>query len=154
MLDEPTNYLDREALAALTEAIKAFSGGIVIISHNKEFTDAICSEKWHVENNVCEVEGEVKETNMKTKVGLTRKEKSEEYKADQELAVINASEKDGVNSNKTKLVHKEHLKNPRSLEYLSKVEIRKLTKLAKTAGMPLKEYVGKITKDSPEWKWL
>jgi elongation factor 3 len=152
VLDEPTNYLDREALAALTEAIKAFSGGIVIISHNSEFTKAICSESWHVENHVCTVEGDVKETSLKTKVGMTRKAKNEQE--ERELASINDSEKAGVNSNKTKLVHKEHLKNPRSLEYLTKVELRKLTKLAKTAGMPLKEYVGKITKESPEWKWL
>jgi elongation factor 3 len=152
VLDEPTNYLDREALAALTEAIKAFSGGVVIISHNSEFTKAICTESWHVENHVCTVEGDVKETSLKTKVGMTRKEKN--TKEDTELATINDSEKDGVNLNKTKLVHKEHLKNPRTLDYLTKVELRKLTKLAKTAGMPLKEYVGKITKDSPEWKWL
>lgn len=153
VLDEPTNYLDREALAALTEAIQAFSGGIVIISHNSEFTRAICTESWHVEDQVCVVEGDVKETTMKTKVGMTRKEKSTQEEDD--LAAINAaSEKDGVNLNKTKLVHKEHLKNPRTLDYLTKVELRKLTKLAKTAGVPLKDYVGKITKDSPEWKWL
>lgn len=34
ILDEPTNYLDRQALGALTQAIKTFSGGVVIISHN------------------------------------------------------------------------------------------------------------------------
>jgi ABC-type molybdenum transport system ATPase subunit/photorepair protein PhrA len=34
VLDEPTNYLDREALGALTQAIKGFHGGVVIISHN------------------------------------------------------------------------------------------------------------------------
>ena len=152
VLDEPTNYLDREALAALTEAIKAFSGGIIIISHNSEFTKAVCTETWHVENKECVVEGAAKETSLKTKAGMTRKEKNN--REERELAIINSSEKDGVNLNKTKLVHKEHLKNPRTLEYLTKVEIRKLTKLAKAAGLPLKEYVGKITKESPEWKWL
>ena len=105
-----------------------------------------------MENNACVVEGAVQETSLKTKVGMTRKEKSSQEET--ELAAINASEKDGVNVNKTKLVHKEHLKNPRSLDYLTKVELRKLTKLAKAAGTPLKDYVGKITKDSPEWKWL
>ena len=48
MCDEPTNYLDREALEALTQAIKDFGGGVLIISHNKEFTDALCNEHWLV----------------------------------------------------------------------------------------------------------
>ena len=35
ILDEPTNYLDREALGALANAIKEFGGGVVLITHNK-----------------------------------------------------------------------------------------------------------------------
>ena len=50
VLDEPTNYLDREALGALTQAIKNFHGGVVIISHNAEFTEALCSEQWMVKD--------------------------------------------------------------------------------------------------------
>jgi elongation factor 3 len=36
ILDEPTNYLDREGLGALILAIKDYKGGVLIISHNKE----------------------------------------------------------------------------------------------------------------------
>lgn len=43
-LDEPTNYLDRESLAALIEALKDFEGGVLIITHNREFSENICSE--------------------------------------------------------------------------------------------------------------
>merc|ERR1711871_923634 len=39
VLDEPTNYLDREGLGALVLAIKDYQGGVLIISHNKEFCD-------------------------------------------------------------------------------------------------------------------
>merc|ERR1711959_268996 len=46
ILDEPTNYLDRDALGALTVAIESFAGGVVVISHNAEFCDKICKEKW------------------------------------------------------------------------------------------------------------
>jgi ABC-type uncharacterized transport system fused permease/ATPase subunit len=35
VLDEPTNYLDREALGALTMGIKEFGGGVIMISHNQ-----------------------------------------------------------------------------------------------------------------------
>ena len=48
ILDEPTNYLDRESLAALAEAIKEFEGGVVIISHNHDFTSALCTENWYM----------------------------------------------------------------------------------------------------------
>merc|ERR1712078_678829 len=46
ILDEPTNYLDRDGLGALTLAIRDFEGGVIIISHNKEFCGAVAEEKW------------------------------------------------------------------------------------------------------------
>ncbi|KAF9962735.1 translational elongation factor EF-1 alpha [Modicella reniformis] len=48
VLDEPTNYLDRDSLGALTEALREFGGGVVIISHHRDFTEAICSETWSI----------------------------------------------------------------------------------------------------------
>ena len=36
VLDEPTNYLDRDSLGALSKALKTFEGGVIIISHNAE----------------------------------------------------------------------------------------------------------------------
>lgn len=41
VLDEPTNYLDRDSLGALSKALKTFEGGVVIISHNAEFTESL-----------------------------------------------------------------------------------------------------------------
>ncbi|KAI9002518.1 armadillo-type protein [Hyaloraphidium curvatum] len=49
VLDEPTNYLDRESLGALAHAIKEFGGGVCIITHNREFTEALCTEVWAVD---------------------------------------------------------------------------------------------------------
>jgi elongation factor 3 len=46
ILDEPTNYLDRDGLGALVRGLEAFKGGVVIISHNTEFTDSVCQQKW------------------------------------------------------------------------------------------------------------
>lgn len=48
VMDEPTNYLDRESLGALANAIKEFKGGVIIISHHAEFTSTICNEVWHM----------------------------------------------------------------------------------------------------------
>jgi len=46
ILDEPTNYLDRDGLGALVRGLEGFQGGVVIISHNEEFTNSVCTQKW------------------------------------------------------------------------------------------------------------
>ncbi|KAL2218553.1 elongation factor [Thermoascus aurantiacus ATCC 26904] len=48
VLDEPTNYLDRDSLGALAKALKAFEGGVVIITHSREFTENLTEEVWSV----------------------------------------------------------------------------------------------------------
>ena len=48
VLDEPTNYLDRDSLGGLAVAIRDYKGGVVMISHNEEFVGALCPEQWHV----------------------------------------------------------------------------------------------------------
>ena len=63
ILDEPTNYLDRDGLGALTKAIDEFKGGVIIISHNKEFANAVSQEKWIMEKGLLRKEGESVEKN-------------------------------------------------------------------------------------------
>merc|ERR1711937_587683 len=58
VLDEPTNYLDRESLGALAGAIETFGGGVVIISHNNEFTQALCPETWLMDAGHLETKGD------------------------------------------------------------------------------------------------
>jgi elongation factor 3 len=50
VLDEPTNFLDRDSLGGLAVAIRDYRGGVVMISHNEEFVGALCPEQWHVAN--------------------------------------------------------------------------------------------------------
>lgn len=49
ILDEPTNFLDREALGGLSVAIRDWGGAVCIISHNMEFVNALCPEIWNVD---------------------------------------------------------------------------------------------------------
>jgi len=62
ILDEPTNYLDREGLGALVLAIKDYKGGVLIISHNKEFCDGVAQEKWIMNKGMLRIEGESVDT--------------------------------------------------------------------------------------------
>jgi ATP-binding cassette subfamily F protein 3 len=49
-LDEPTNHLSIEAIDNLIQACQDFTGGIVIVSHNKYFLANVCEELFVVSN--------------------------------------------------------------------------------------------------------
>jgi len=49
VLDEVTNFLDREAIGGVAVAIREWGGAVCIISHNMEFVNALCPEIWNVE---------------------------------------------------------------------------------------------------------
>jgi len=81
VLDEPTNYLDRDALGALAIAVKEFEGGVVLITHNAEFSKAICEETWGVPGD-----GEVYITGQKWNLAKTTKgEAVAEFKQEEEV---------------------------------------------------------------------
>merc|ERR1711976_549942 len=61
ILDEPTNYLDRDGLGALVRGLEGYQGGVVIISHNTEFTDSVCSQKWIMEKSEVTGAGHLRE---------------------------------------------------------------------------------------------
>merc|ERR1712048_129393 len=61
ILDEPTNYLDRDGLGALVRGLENYQGGVVIISHNTEFTDSVCQQKWIMEKNQTTGAGNLRE---------------------------------------------------------------------------------------------
>lgn len=59
ILDEPTNYLDRDSLGALADAIEKYEGGIIMITHNDEFCRQLCPERWVLEAGRLNTEGDV-----------------------------------------------------------------------------------------------
>ena len=51
LLDEPTNHLDLDAVLWLEDWLKVFPGAVVLITHDREFLDAVAGEIVHIENN-------------------------------------------------------------------------------------------------------
>merc|ERR1719159_2404080 len=74
ILDEPTNYLDRDGLGALVLAIKDYQGGVLIISHNREFCDSVTTEKWIMNKGRLRIEGAPEEVLEDKKTDLGPKE--------------------------------------------------------------------------------
>ena len=58
LLDEPTNHLDVEGIAWLAEHLRrrwsAKDGGLVVITHDRWFLDAVCTRMWEVHDGVVE----------------------------------------------------------------------------------------------------
>ncbi len=50
LLDEPTNYLDLEARLWLEEFLNIFSGGTMVVSHDRDFLDAITREVYDIDH--------------------------------------------------------------------------------------------------------
>ncbi|ELR65600.1 Glutathione-regulated potassium-efflux system ATP-binding protein [Photobacterium marinum] len=49
-LDEPTNHLDLEGKEDLGETLGEFSGGFLLVSHDRELIEKSCNRFWLVEN--------------------------------------------------------------------------------------------------------
>ena len=84
-LDEPTNYLDNETLAALTAALKRFKGGVLTISHNASFVGDVCTDTWRVyQGKVTSSEDEARGVGASRKGGARRRRMHAKGDADEE----------------------------------------------------------------------
>lgn len=50
LLDEPTNHLDMESIIWLENFLKDYPGGILLVSHDKQFMTAVCNRTFDVNN--------------------------------------------------------------------------------------------------------
>ncbi|MEG0385700.1 MAG: ABC-F family ATP-binding cassette domain-containing protein [Solibacillus sp.] len=50
LLDEPTNHLDMGSTKKIIEQIKAYSGTIILVSHDRYFLDEVATKIWSLEH--------------------------------------------------------------------------------------------------------
>ena len=48
---------DRESLAALISALTKFDGGVLVITHQREFSESICTEIWAMKDGLLVASG-------------------------------------------------------------------------------------------------
>jgi ATPase subunit of ABC transporter with duplicated ATPase domains len=51
LLDEPTNHLDADSIVWLREYLRAYKGGLVIISHDTAMLDLVVNKVYHLDAN-------------------------------------------------------------------------------------------------------
>ncbi len=54
LLDEPTNHLDIDAREALVQALNAYEGAIVIVSHDPHMVERVADRLWLVKDGKCQ----------------------------------------------------------------------------------------------------
>ncbi|CAE7532535.1 NEW1 [Symbiodinium necroappetens] len=89
LLDEPTNFLDPSAIVALEAGLRSFQGGVVVVSHNAEFLQKLCTSFWSLERgrlSILDRNGEDKSGRIRSKL-CEQRAKQEEQLARERKAV-------------------------------------------------------------------
>ena len=53
LLDEPTNHLDVDAREALVQALNAYDGAVILVSHDVHMVELVCDRLWLVSDGGC-----------------------------------------------------------------------------------------------------
>jgi macrolide transport system ATP-binding/permease protein len=78
--DEPTSHLDIAGTRQVEDALRSFRGAVVLISHDRELLDTVCTKIWEVENGtVTEYKGNY--TAYQRQKELLREREWAEYEA-------------------------------------------------------------------------
>ncbi|ALM51003.1 ATP-binding cassette domain-containing protein [Halomonas huangheensis] len=94
LLDEPTNHLDLEMREALTEALAAFEGTVIVVSHDRHLLKATVDEFWRVADHRVEpFDGDLEDyrdwlkSRLEAERRNARQSKGEQSKSEQTEAV-------------------------------------------------------------------
>ena len=74
LFDEPTNAADMEMIDSMAEAIKAFNGGVVVISHDFRLLQQVAEEIWVIDRGLKVWNGDIRDykASLKKKFGYKK----------------------------------------------------------------------------------
>merc|ERR1712194_735342 len=74
LLDEPTNHLDMQCIDALADAINAYTGGLVLVSHDFRLIGQVADKIWVCDNKTVKPwDGDIKSYKAELKRQVLRK---------------------------------------------------------------------------------
>ncbi|PET39688.1 ABC transporter ATP-binding protein [Bacillus sp. AFS001701] len=96
VLDEPTNYLDIHTRERIEEALAAYPGAVVVVSHDPYLLKKVSNRVIHIENgNLYEFKGSFADWNGRQNISNDQQTLlNERIKLQLEIAAMNAEEKD------------------------------------------------------------
>jgi len=74
LFDEPTNAADMEMIDSMADAINAFNGGVMVISHDFRLLDKVAEEIWVVDHGLKVFDGNIRDykKSLKAKFGYKK----------------------------------------------------------------------------------
>ena len=89
LLDEPTNHLDIDAREALVNALNAYEGAIVIVSHDPNMVERVADSLWLVKDGKCrDFEGDLEDYRTFTIEARREQRKKDKAKKDKARKAI------------------------------------------------------------------
>ena len=126
ILDEPTNHLDIESREALVEALTAYSGAVILVSHDMHLLELVADRLWLVNNGRVTPYEEDLESYRKQLLSADRPSKKTPSKAERPKPV-------SVNREKILALRSDVRKSEARLEKLNEMRDKLAIKLADSA---------------------
>jgi elongation factor 3 len=86
VLDEPTNFSNRDALGVLSKGLNDWGGAVIMISLNRDSYSSMCNEERHFASGQVVIQGEPTEREMKVAIPKKKYENALVNKAKAEKA--------------------------------------------------------------------
>ena len=132
LLDEPTNHLDMRSINILSQALQAYEGTFITVSHDRHFISEIANKIWYIENlELKEYPGtyaEYEEWRLKNEaIASANKDNTKPVKKTEPIAIAKTIETKPITANKTKLSNNQIQKIKSDFETVEK-QLEKLKK--------------------------
>lgn len=140
VFDEPTNHLDVESIEALEDAIEAYGGTVILVSHDRALLRALCNRVWTIEGQrVSDFDGSFAEWEVvaQDKLEQSRKE-AQEAQADRREREKRKSQREtqrvDTDRNEIRALQRRVAEAER-MAVLAEAEVAKITALLNDPGL-------------------